>query len=115
MSRLVGFPFVAVFVSCLVVGATSHAQDTDTTAKTAAVAKAPPGINQAALDKLQKRAEASNSDAVVIYKDGKLVGEWYYGKQQGPIETMSATKSIVNLALHRPQGVLRGDPEDGWQ
>jgi CubicO group peptidase (beta-lactamase class C family) len=61
----------------------------------------PAGLVQESLDQLLKRAEASKSDAVVIYKDGKLVGEWTFGKPEGPIEAMSATKSVVNLAIGR--------------
>jgi len=56
-------------------------------------------VNREALDRLLDRARQSNSDAVVIMKDGALVGEWHFGKAEGPIETMSATKSIVNLAV----------------
>ena len=59
----------------------------------------PSSVNPAALDRLLDRARQSNSDAVVILKDGVLVGEWHFGKPEGPIETMSATKSIVNLAV----------------
>jgi CubicO group peptidase (beta-lactamase class C family) len=36
---------------------------------------------------------------VVIVKDGKLVADWTFGKPEGPIEAMSATKSIVSLAI----------------
>jgi CubicO group peptidase (beta-lactamase class C family) len=59
------------------------------------------GIDPAALEKLRKRAEESDSDAVVIVKNGRLVGDWDFGRARGPIETMSATKSIVNLAIGR--------------
>ncbi|HEX8657767.1 MAG TPA: serine hydrolase [Hymenobacter sp.] len=48
---------------------------------------------------LVQAAEASHSDALVVLKDGKLVGEWYFGKPQGPIEAMSVTKSVVSLAI----------------
>jgi CubicO group peptidase (beta-lactamase class C family) len=59
----------------------------------------PGSVSREALDRLLDRAKQSNSDAVVIMKDGLLVGEWHFGKAEGPIETMSATKSIVNLAV----------------
>lgn len=62
---------------------------------------ASPHVDQRALSRLLARAEQSGSDAVVIYKDGELVGQWYFGRPQGPIEAMSATKSIVNLAIGR--------------
>ncbi|MGA2257532.1 MAG: serine hydrolase [Thermoguttaceae bacterium] len=59
------------------------------------------GIDPAALEKLRKRAEEAVSDAVVIVKDGRLVADWDFGRERGPIEAMSATKSIVNLAIGR--------------
>ena len=59
------------------------------------------GINAPALDRLKTRAEKSGSDAVVVIKDGKLVANWNFGTPAGPIEAMSATKSIVNLAVGR--------------
>jgi CubicO group peptidase (beta-lactamase class C family) len=35
----------------------------------------------------------------VVWKDGKQYGQWYFGKKPGKIEAMSATKSVVNLAI----------------
>jgi CubicO group peptidase (beta-lactamase class C family) len=58
-------------------------------------------VDPHALARLEQRAKQSGSDAVVIYQDGKLVAEWYFGKPQGPIEAMSATKSIVGLVIGR--------------
>lgn len=59
------------------------------------------GIDQKALDGLVEGAEASHSDALVVLHGGKLVGEWYSGGKPRKIEAMSATKSIVNLAIGR--------------
>jgi CubicO group peptidase (beta-lactamase class C family) len=59
------------------------------------------GIDTAALERLRKRAEETDSDALVVIKDGKLVVEWTFGKPEGPIEAMSATKSVVSLAVGR--------------
>jgi CubicO group peptidase (beta-lactamase class C family) len=59
------------------------------------------GFSGDALEKLRKRSEESKSDAVVIVKDGRLVADWDFGQQRGPIEAMSATKSIVSLAIGR--------------
>jgi CubicO group peptidase (beta-lactamase class C family) len=59
------------------------------------------GINLAALERLKVRATQGNSDAVVVVKDGKIVADWTFEKPVGPIEAMSATKSIVNLAIGR--------------
>jgi CubicO group peptidase (beta-lactamase class C family) len=69
------------------------------------------GIDPAALDRLVKRAEETHSDALVVLQDGKLVGDWRFGKPAGPVEAMSATKSIVNLAIGRlvTTGKLRID------
>ena len=38
---------------------------------------------------------------MVIIKDGKLVADWDFGQKRQPIEAMSATKSIVSLAIGR--------------
>jgi CubicO group peptidase (beta-lactamase class C family) len=57
------------------------------------------GIDPAALERLLKRAEETHSDALVILKDGKLVGDWRFGKPVEPIEAMSVTKSVTSLAI----------------
>jgi CubicO group peptidase (beta-lactamase class C family) len=69
------------------------------------------GIDPAALDRLVKRAEETHSDALVVLQDGKLVGDWRFGKTAGPIEAMSATKSVVSIAIGRlvTTGKLRID------
>ena len=59
------------------------------------------GIDPAALKRLMAAAEAAHSDAVVIWHEGHLVGSWHFGKPEGPIEAMSATKSIASLAVGR--------------
>lgn len=56
-------------------------------------------IKKDALDRLVDEAQKAHSDALVIWKDGKPYGEWYFGKTPGKIEAMSATKSVVNLAI----------------
>ena len=38
---------------------------------------------------------------MVVVKDGKIVADWTFDKPAGPIEAMSATKSVVNLAIGR--------------
>jgi CubicO group peptidase (beta-lactamase class C family) len=67
------------------------------------------GIDKAALERLRERAKEADSDAVVVVKDGRLVADWDFGRDRGPIEAMSATKSIVNLAIGRliDQGKIR--------
>jgi CubicO group peptidase (beta-lactamase class C family) len=59
------------------------------------------GIDKGLLEQLKTRAEKANSDALVIVKDGKLVADWSFGKPVGAIEAMSATKSVVSLAIGR--------------
>ena len=58
-------------------------------------------VDGPALQRLLRAAEAAHSDAVVVWKDGREVGAWYFGKAPRHIEAMSATKSIVNLAIGR--------------
>jgi CubicO group peptidase (beta-lactamase class C family) len=59
------------------------------------------GVDVAALMRLKEKAEAEGSDAVVVVKDGKLIADWDFGKERGPIHAMSATKSVVSLAIGR--------------
>lgn len=57
-------------------------------------------IDPKALERLKARAIASRSDALVVLRHGELVLEWYAeGAAPAPIEAMSATKSIVSLAV----------------
>ena len=58
-------------------------------------------INKSKIDILLKNAEQLHSEAVIIYKDNKLVTEKYFGIGQAnnKIESMSCTKSIVGLAV----------------
>jgi CubicO group peptidase (beta-lactamase class C family) len=59
------------------------------------------GIKPDALNQLINESQKSHSDALVIWKDGKPYGEWYFGKTPTKIDAMSATKSVVNLAIGR--------------
>ena len=56
-------------------------------------------IDKQVLDTLLKIAELTQTDGLVVFKDGQLYGEYYFGKKTKKIETMSSTKSIVNLAI----------------
>ncbi len=58
-------------------------------------------IDPEKLEALRQEAERTNSDAVVIYQHNTLIAEWYFGKDPMKIETMSAYKSIVSLAIGR--------------
>ncbi len=71
------------------------------------------GIDFVALQQLLRAAEAAHSDAVVLWKDGRKIGAWYFGKRPTRIGAMSATKSIVNLAIGRlvTTGMIRSVDE----
>jgi CubicO group peptidase (beta-lactamase class C family) len=56
-------------------------------------------IDKIALDTLLKAANETQSDAIVIYKNGEIYGQYYFGKQPKPIGAMSVTKFISNLAI----------------
>jgi CubicO group peptidase (beta-lactamase class C family) len=56
-------------------------------------------IDIAVLDTLLKTAEKTQTDGLVIYHEGKLYGEYYFGKEFKRVEAMSSTKSIVNFAI----------------
>jgi len=64
-------------------------------------AKPGEGILDEALTELLSRGRETNSDAILITKDGNTVGEWYFGKERKPIQTNSITKSVTNLAVGR--------------
>lgn len=59
----------------------------------------PAGAVRAGLDSLVELAASARSDALVVLQDGRIVGEWYFGRDPGPIQTMSATKSVVSLSV----------------
>jgi CubicO group peptidase (beta-lactamase class C family) len=65
-----------------------------------------PPAAQAALDTLLARGKATHSDTVLVLHDGTPIGHYYRdGTPPGPIELMSATKSVVALGI----GQLLGD------
>lgn len=57
------------------------------------------GVPEPALAKLLEEAEKSGSAGLVLLRHGKLVGEWYFGGETHRIESMSATKGVVALAI----------------
>lgn len=57
------------------------------------------GIDASALSTLLVASEKAGSSAVVLLRDGKLVGRWYFGNTPHRIEAMSASKSIVALVV----------------
>jgi CubicO group peptidase (beta-lactamase class C family) len=58
------------------------------------------GVDDARLKQLVDSAKATRSDAFVVLKNGRIIAEWY-SDSGTPIQTMSATKSIVGLAIAR--------------
>lgn len=57
------------------------------------------GVSEPALAAFVKAAEDAGSSALVVLRHGKLVGEWYFGGETQRIESMSATKGVVALAI----------------
>jgi CubicO group peptidase (beta-lactamase class C family) len=58
-------------------------------------------IPQMAIDSLVLLATIAESDGLVLLSNGRLLGEWYFGRDPGPIQTMSATKSVVSMSMGR--------------
>ena len=59
------------------------------------------GVDTLRLRQLLDSARAAHSDAFVVLKNGRVIAEWYSDSARTPIQTMSATKSIVGLAIGR--------------
>ena len=59
------------------------------------------GISESAIRALTDSARATRSDAFVVLHEGRVIAEWYSDSGRMPIQTMSATKSIVGLAIGR--------------
>jgi CubicO group peptidase (beta-lactamase class C family) len=57
------------------------------------------GIAEEALQELVKRAFDTNTSALVVLKNGKLIGHWYFGHKVKPLTIRSITKSITSLAI----------------
>ena len=56
-------------------------------------------LNKPVLDSIITQCERTNSNALLIYKKGELVYKNYFGKSLEKIESMSATKAVVSLAI----------------
>jgi len=80
-------------------------------------ARAGDKIQPEALDRLVAAAEKSHSSALVIWQDGQPVGEWHFDKPVAPIEAMSATKSVVNLAIGKlyTDGRIKSVDQPVWE
>lgn len=51
------------------------------------------------VEDLLRGAQQPNSDALYVWRDGEVLADWHSSVGDRPIETMSVTKSIVNLAI----------------
>lgn len=57
------------------------------------------GVDHEALRQLVALEKEYETDALVVVKNGVLVGSWNWSKSQSRIETMSVTKSVVGMAI----------------
>ncbi|MCB9578635.1 MAG: serine hydrolase [Polyangiaceae bacterium] len=67
-----------------------------------AAGDAPPpelAFDPAALDVLAADARATDSAALVVIHDGKVVRDEWYSRRKDPIQTMSITKSVLSLTV----------------
>ncbi len=53
------------------------------------------------VEELLRRVQQPGSDALYVWRDGEVLVNWHSAAGDRPIETMSVTKSIVNLAIGR--------------
>lgn len=56
-------------------------------------------LNKTILDSIINQSERANSNALLIYQNDKLVYKNYFGNPVQKIEAMSATKSVVSIAM----------------
>jgi CubicO group peptidase (beta-lactamase class C family) len=68
-------------------------------------------LDTRAVEQLVSDARQSDSAALVLIKDEKLVGDWRFTKRRGPLPAMSITKCILSLAVGSliDRGKLRFD------
>jgi CubicO group peptidase (beta-lactamase class C family) len=58
-----------------------------------------PAVDPAKLARLLERGKETNSDAVIVIQNGKVLAEEYYGKPRGAVYIASAGKSLTALAI----------------
>jgi len=66
-------------------------------------------VDPAKLARLLERGKETNSDAVIVIHNGKVLAEEYYGKPEGAVYIASAGKSLTALAVGKllDQGKIR--------
>ena len=85
----------------------------------ARVSPASVGLNAAKLDQIAAQAKIGKSNCLVVVRDGKLAGEWYFNGT-GPNtaqDVFSATKSFAStlVGIAQDDGDLRiGDSASRW-
>lgn len=57
------------------------------------------GPTEELLAQLKVQGQATDSDALLVWHDGKMLLEEYFQRPIGPIQAMSVTKSIVSLVV----------------
>ena len=83
------------------------------------VAPASVGLNAAKLDRIAAQAKTGKSNCLVVVRDGKLAGEWYFNGT-GPNtaqDVFSVTKSFAStlVGIAQDEGDLRiGDSASRW-
>jgi CubicO group peptidase (beta-lactamase class C family) len=56
-------------------------------------------VNKIILDSIINQSQRTNADALIIYKDNKIVHKNYFNKPVQKIEAMSASKSVVSIGI----------------
>lgn len=94
--------FVLVVCFCLVVLSSAEAKPPKpptTQPQAAAMRPWSHGVDPRLLHAWVEQARQANSDALVVLRNGKLVGHWTFGRKRALLETMSVTKSIVGMGV----------------
>lgn len=77
------------------------------------------GLDAAVLEDMAAQAEADGSSCLMVLRDGKVAGEWYWNgaSSETPQEVFSATKSVTSLlvGIAQEDGALDiDDPAATW-
>lgn len=83
------------------------------------VAPADVGLDPAVLEDMAAQAEADGSSCLLVLRDGKVAGEWYWNgaSSETPQEVFSATKSVTSIlvGIAEEDGALDiDDPAATW-
>jgi hypothetical protein len=67
------------------------------------------GIDANAIKLLRERSNDADSDAVIIVKAGRLVADWDFNRDRGPIKPVSASTLFVDDVLNKKLAELNND------